>query len=293
DEDDDAPPAVTVRVCESITCSMFGAEKLADELRDACPDVRIQKVPCVGRCAAAPVAVVGANPVERATVDSVTQAVRTGAVTAGVPPYVDYARWRDDGGYALVQACHNGARSVDSVIATLKDAGLRGLGGAGFPAGSKWEILRKQPKPRYLAVNIDEGEPGTFKDRHYLEREPHRFLEGALIAAWAIEAEGVYIYLRDEYAGCRRVLEQELAALRADPPCPLPPIELRRGAGAYIRGAESAMIESIDGKRGMPRLRPPYVAQVGLFGRPTLEHNMETLHWVPLILEKGADWFTR
>ena len=173
----------------------------------------------------------------------------------------------------------------------MENSGLRGLGGAGFPAGRKWRIVRAEPAPRLLAVNIDEGEPGTFKDRYYLERDPHRFLEGMLIAAWAADIGEVYIYLRDEYAGCREILTRELAALQADPPCALPAIHLRRGAGAYICGEESAMIESIEGKRGMPRLRPPYVAQVGLFGRPTLEHNMETLYWVRDILEKGAEWF--
>jgi formate dehydrogenase len=185
----------------------------------------------------------------------------------------------------------NGERSVESVIATLEDSALRGLGGAGFPAGRKWKIVRSEPAPRLMAVNIDEGEPGTFKDRYYLERDPHRFIEGMLIAAWAVGIDEIYVYLRDEYAGCRALLARELAALAADPPCKLPSIHLRRGAGAYICGEESAMIESIEGKRGMPRLRPPYVAQVGLFGRPTLEHNMETLYWVRDILEKGAGWF--
>jgi formate dehydrogenase len=173
----------------------------------------------------------------------------------------------------------------------MEHSGLRGLGGAGFPTGRKWRIVRGEKGPRLMAVNIDEGEPGTFKDRHYLERDPHRFLEGMIIAAWAVEISEVYVYLRDEYAGVRAILEQEIRALQADPPCPLPVIHLRRGAGAYICGEESAMIESIEGKRGMPRLRPPYVAQVGLFGYPTLEHNMETLYWVRDIIEKGADWF--
>jgi formate dehydrogenase len=173
----------------------------------------------------------------------------------------------------------------------MENSGLRGLGGAGFPAGRKWKSVAAEPAPRLCAINIDEGEPGTFKDRWYLERDPHRFVEGALIAAWAVGIDEIYIYLRDEYHGCRAILEKELAALKADPPCTLPPIHLRRGAGAYICGEESAMIESIEGKRGMPRLRPPYVAQVGLFGRPTLEHNMETLHWVREILERGAEWF--
>ncbi len=173
----------------------------------------------------------------------------------------------------------------------MEDSGLRGLGGAGFPAGRKWKLVAAEPAPRLLAINIDEGEPGTFKDRYYLERDPHRFLEGALIASWAVGIEAIYIYLRDEYHGCRAILEQEVAALQADPPCPIPEIHLRRGAGAYICGEESSMIESIEGKRGEPRLRPPYVAQVGLFGRPTLEHNMETLHWVRAILEEGPGWF--
>jgi formate dehydrogenase beta subunit len=196
------------------------------------------------------------------------------------------------GGYKTLTACVNGRCNVEDVIKSLEDSNLRGLGGAGFPAGRKWRTLRQQPKPRLVAINIDEGEPGTFKDRYYLERDPHRFLEGTLIAAWAIEAEAVYLYLRDEYAGCRAMLTQELEKLRRDTPCIIPPIHLRRGAGAYICGEESAMIESIEGKRGMPRLRPPYVAQVGLFGRPTLEQNMETMHWVRDILEKGPEWFT-
>ncbi|MEW6691150.1 MAG: NADH-ubiquinone oxidoreductase-F iron-sulfur binding region domain-containing protein, partial [Pseudomonadota bacterium] len=196
------------------------------------------------------------------------------------------------GGYTLLRQCHEGERDVESVIKAMEDSGLRGLGGAGFPAGRKWRIVRGEAAPRLMAVNIDEGEPGTFKDRHYLERDPHRFLEGMLVAAWAVGIDQVYVYLRDEYHGCRALLERELAALRAAPPVAgLPAIELRRGAGAYICGEESAMIESIEGKRGMPRLRPPYVAQVGLFGRPTLEHNFETLYWVRDILERGPQWF--
>jgi formate dehydrogenase len=292
-EGETAPPPLTVRVCESITCEMFGARKLGDGLEKSLgKSVRVQRVPCVGRCHAAPVAVIGQAPVESASLETVQRAVRDGGYQPVPGPCVDYAQYRAGAGYALWQACLSGARDAESVIGTLKDSRLRGLGGAGFPAGAKWEILRKQPKPRLLAVNIDEGEPGTFKDRHYLERDPHRFIEGALIAAWAIEAQAVYIYLRDEYAACRALLERELAALRQDPPGKLPELHLRRGAGAYICGEESAMIESIEGKRGMPRLRPPYVAQVGLFGRPTLEHNMETLHWIREILEKGAEWFT-
>jgi formate dehydrogenase len=204
-----------------------------------------------------------------------------------------YAEYRLQGGYKTWLECVEGKRDVESVIKTMEDAGLRGLGGAGFPAGRKWRIVRAEPGPRLMAVNIDEGEPGTFKDRHYLERDPHRFLEGMLIAAWAVGIEDIYVYLRDEYHACREMLEREIAALVADAPAKLPRIELRRGAGAYICGEESAMIESIEGKKGMPRLRPPYVAQVGLFGRPTLEHNMETLLWVRDLIEQGPQWFSK
>jgi NADH:ubiquinone oxidoreductase subunit F (NADH-binding) len=204
---------------------------------------------------------------------------------------IAYDAYRAAGGYSLAAAVVNGEHEAEAVLQALEHAGLRGLGGAGFPAGRKWRIVREQPAPRLMAVNIDEGEPGTFKDRFYLERDPHRFLEGVLIAAQVVGTEAVYLYLRDEYHDCRRLLQRELDALLADPPCPLPHIELRRGAGAYICGEESAMIESIEGKRGEPRLRPPYIAQTGLFGRPTLEHNFETLYWVRDIVEKGPDWF--
>jgi formate dehydrogenase len=291
-ENTEAPQQV-VRVCTSLACEMFGGQRLLEDLQSVIDgDVKLQAVPCVGRCHDAPVAVVGTRPIGKATADAVAAAVRDKEVRATLPDYIDYAAYRDSGGYQLLGACLTGRRSAESVIQVLKNSSLRGLGGAGFPAGLKWEILRKQQKPRLIAVNIDEGEPGTFKDRYYLERDPHRFLEGMLIAAWAIEAEHIYIYLRDEYAACRELLLTELAKLQATPPAaPLPPIDLRRGAGAYICGEESAMIESIEGKRGMPRLRPPYVAEVGLFGHPTLEHNMETLYWVREIVERGADWF--
>lgn len=293
-DDETPPPPLTVRVCDSITCEMYGANDLIDKLEQKLSaDVRVQRVPCVGRCAAAPVAVVGTNPVEQATVDKTVATVEQNAVDDEPGAYIDYQAYVADGGYKLYQDCMAGNHDVETIVKTLQNSKLRGLGGAGFPAGKKWEILRQQAKPRLIAINIDEGEPGTFKDRYFLERDPHRFIEGALIAAWAIESDAIYIYLRDEYAGCRKILERELAALKADPPggLTLPQLHLRRGAGAYICGEESAMIESIEGKRGMPRLRPPYVAQVGLFGRPTLEHNMETLHWVRDIIEKGADWF--
>ena len=288
------PPALTVRVCESLTCEMFGAGNLIDGLRAGTDagEVRIQPVPCVGRCHAAPVAVVGTNPIEHAQPATVAAALDDGEMRCPEPDAVRYSRYREEGGYRLLAECVDGQHEPEQIITALESANLRGLGGAGFPAGRKWRILREQTNPRLVAVNADEGEPGTFKDRYFLERDPHRFIEGALIACWAIDAEAVYIYLRDEYAGCRNLLQAELAALRRDPPCPLPPIHLRRGAGAYICGEESAMLESIEGKRGMPRLRPPYIAEVGLFNRPTLEQNMETLHWVRDIVEHGPEFFT-
>jgi len=292
DANDTPPPPITVRVCETLSCQMAGAQALRDALiahSDA--NVRVLGAPCIGRCEHAPAAVVGRNPVDHATLPRLLDAIATRAVEAPVPAYVDLAAYRRDGGYRTLAGCIDGKHRVEAVIAELESSALRGLGGAGFPAGRKWKIVRGEPAPRLMAVNIDEGEPGTFKDRHYLERDPHRFIEGMLIAAWAVGIDDVYVYLRDEYAACRALLTRELEALANDPPCPLPRIYLRRGAGAYICGEESAMIESIEGKRGMPRLRPPYVAQVGLFGRPTLEHNMETLYWVRDIVERGAGWF--
>jgi NADH:ubiquinone oxidoreductase subunit F (NADH-binding)/NADH:ubiquinone oxidoreductase subunit E len=296
-EGDPLPPAITVRVCDSISCELAGAHGLLAALQTTLgARVRVKAAPCVGRCETAPVAVVGQHPIPHATPASVAVAVDAADVThpaGGVvtPGHVDYAAYRASGGYALAAACAAGHKTAADVISVMENSGLRGLGGAGFPAGRKWKLVAAEPAPRLLAINIDEGEPGTFKDRYYLERDPHRFLEGALIAAWAVGIDAVYIYLRDEYHGCRAILEREIAALQADPPYAIPHIDLRRGAGAYICGEESAMIESIEGKRGEPRLRPPYVAQVGLFGRPTLEHNMETLHWVREILEKGPEWF--
>lgn len=293
-EGEAAPPPLTVRVCDSISCELFGATALMAALRERLPAqaVRVQAVPCVGRCAGAPVAIVGQRPVEQAEPAKVEAVVQAGQVRADTPGATRYAAYRADGGYQLLQACMDGKRDPEQVIKTLSDAGLRGLGGAGFPLGRKWSILRTQPAPKYVAVNADEGEPGTFKDRYYLEHDPHRFIEGALIGAWAVGAAEIFIYLRDEYAGCRALLAEELAALRADPPvASLATLHLRRGAGAYICGEESAMIESIEGRRGMPRLRPPYIAERGLFGCPTLEHNLESLHWVRDVLERGADWF--
>lgn len=292
-ESDTPAPELTIRVCNSISCEMFGAKTLLNDLSDVESDkIRIQTVPCVGRCHDAPVAIVGTHPLANATLEKVENAINNNEIEAVPDKYLDYHDYTKAAGYQLLKDCHAGKHSAESIIVLLKNSKLKGLGGAGFPAGMKWEILRQQAKPRMMAVNIDEGEPGTFKDRYYLERDPHRFIEGMLIAGWVIGAAEIYIYLRDEYAGCRKILQQELKLLQDNPPCPLPQLHLRRGAGAYICGEESAMIESIEGKRGMPRLRPPYVAEVGLFGRPTLEHNMETLYWVRDIIEKGADWFT-
>jgi len=288
-EGESAPAPLTVRVCDSISCELAGAHDLLK--LDLGPGVRVIPAPCVGRCEVAPCVVVGQNPIGNASADSVRAAVRKKALACPLEPYIGFAEYRKDGGYKLIAACLAGKHTRDAITKVMEDSGLRGLGGAGFPAGRKWRIVAGEPEPRVMAVNIDEGEPGTFKDRWYLERDPHRFLEGMLVAAWCAGVSEIWIYLRDEYAGCRAILEKELALLQAKPPCALPPIHLRRGAGAYICGEESAMIESIEGKRGMPRLRPPYVAQVGLFGRPTLEHNMETVYWVREIVEKGAPWF--
>ncbi len=293
---DSPPPALTVRVCNSISCRMAGAESLITDLKAALGEqVRIQPVPCVGRCDNAPVAVVGTRPVAPATPARVQEARARGERSDQAPATArNYSSYKKAGGYDLLKSLveSDDALAREAIIENLEAAGLRGLGGAGFPVGRKWRIVRDYPAPRLLAVNIDEGEPGTFKDRYYLEHDPHQFLEGMLIAAQVVGIEAIYIYLRDEYAGIRALLQRELAALRDDPPCRLPPIELRRGAGAYICGEESAMLESIEGKRGLPRLRPPYIAEHGLFGRPTLEHNMETLYWIPELLQKGAEWFT-
>ncbi|HEX6412905.1 MAG TPA: NAD(P)H-dependent oxidoreductase subunit E [Burkholderiales bacterium] len=288
-EGERVPEALAVRVCDSIACELAGARELLEKLKFE--GVRVIPAPCVGRCEVAPCVVVHQNPIAQATPAKVADAVHSRQLECPETKYIDYEQYRKAGGYRLIADCLAGARKREDITKIMEDSGLRGLGGAGFPAGRKWRLVAAEPEPRVMAVNIDEGEPGTFKDRWYLERDPHRFLEGMLIAAWCAGVGEIWIYLRDEYAGCRSILERELEKLRLDKPCALPPIHLRRGAGAYICGEESAMIESIEGKRGMPRLRPPYVAQVGLFGRPTLEHNMETVYWVREIVEKGAQWF--
>jgi NADH:ubiquinone oxidoreductase subunit F (NADH-binding)/NADH:ubiquinone oxidoreductase subunit E len=290
----EAPPApLTVRVCDSIACELAGAQTMLAELaHKAGREVRVVHAPCMGRCDTAPVAMVGRHYVDHAGVESIMQAVAAGATEPQLPDYVGYDAYVKEGGYRLLKECLAGDRPVEEVISALEHSGLRGLGGAGFPTGRKWRIVRGYRGPRLMAVNADEGEPGTFKDRYYLERDPHRFIEGALIGAWAVEASTCYMYLRDEYPAARRILQSELARAEAEGLFAGVNVELRRGAGAYICGEESAMIESIEGKRGLPRNRPPYIAEVGLFGRPTLENNVETLYWVRDILERGPDWFT-
>lgn len=289
---EEPPPRITIRVCDSLSCMLAGAEKLIAALgAEDLDDVRIVRAPCVGACDVAPAAEVGHHHVSKATVAKIKKLVTKDETHPEIPDYQSLGDYQAEGGYAVLAACLDGARSVDSVIATLSDGGLRGLGGAGFPTGRKWTFVRAEKAPRLMAVNGDEGEPGTFKDRYYLERRPHQFLEGMLIAAWAVEAEEVFIYMRDEYPAVIEILRREVAALEKAGLARHTRISIRRGAGAYICGEESAMIESIEGKRGLPRHRPPYVAQVGVFDRPTLVNNVETLYWIPKILDKGAEWF--
>jgi formate dehydrogenase len=290
--DEARPPKITIRVCDSLSCMLAGAEKLLEELRrEKLPAVRVERAPCIGSCDTAPAAEVGHKHVDHATVAKIFEIAARGDVHPEIPPYEDFDAYVAKGGYAVLRSCLSGARKVEDVIATLSDGGLRGLGGAGFPTGRKWGLVRAEKGPRLMAVNGDEGEPGTFKDRYYLERQPHKFLEGMLIAAWAVEAAEVFLYMRDEYPAVLEILKTEIAKLEAAKLIPHTKVHVRRGAGAYLCGEESAMIESIEGKRGYPRHRPPYVAQVGIFGRPTLVNNIETLYWVPEILEKGAQWF--
>ncbi|MEM6666205.1 MAG: NAD(P)H-dependent oxidoreductase subunit E [Pseudomonadota bacterium] len=292
-EGEDAPAPVTIRICDSLSCMLAGAEALEAELKTATDpaDVRIVKAPCMGRCQNAPVAEVGHNHADHASVDKIVGMIDGKDFHPEIPGYVPLDEYRTHGGYALLERVTTGDLSADDMIEALSGAGLRGLGGAGFPTGTKWKIVRGFDGPRLMTVNGDEGEPGTFKDRHHLENDPHRFLEGTLIAARAVEAERVYIYMRDEYPVVLHILAAEIAALETAGLAAPGFLEVRRGAGAYICGEESAMLESIEGKRGLPRHRPPYIAEVGLFGRPTLNHNVETLFWLRDILERGADWF--
>ncbi|PIW26179.1 MAG: NADH-quinone oxidoreductase subunit F [Rhodospirillales bacterium CG15_BIG_FIL_POST_REV_8_21_14_020_66_15] len=289
---EDAPPTLTVRVCDSITCEMKGSGALTEKLKAVLgPDVRVIHAPCVGACDKAPVAVVRQRQVFEADADKVKAAVEAGQVRMDLPAYKDLAGYLADGGYKVLGDCLKGARDRDLTVEVIKESGLRGLGGAGFPTATKWGFMKNAPKPRLVAINADEGEPGTFKDRYCFETDPHRVIEGALIAAWSVEAEAVYIYLRDEYPACREVLLTEIkkvedAGLNGDIK-----LHLRRGAGAYICGEESGMLESIEGKRGLPRNRPPFPAQAGLWGRPTLINNVETVYWLPKIVEHGAKWY--
>jgi formate dehydrogenase len=287
------PPPVTVRVCDSLSCAMAGSERLIGELQAKFgTDVRVIRAPCMGACERAPVCAVGHVQTFRADAGSVAEAVKHGAHAHAITSEVGFEAYRKAGGYALLKDCLDGKRTREDIITIVSDAGLRGLGGAGFPTGRKWSLVRAEPAPRLMAVNGDEGEPGTFKDRHYLARDPHRFIEGMLIGAWVVEAPDVYFYLRDEYPEIRLMIEAEIAKVEAAGLMRHTRFHMRRGAGAYICGEESAMIESIEGKRGLPRHRPPYVAQVGLFGRPTLEQNVETLYWIRDIVDRGVSWFT-
>lgn len=291
--DGEAPPApLTIRVCDSLTCEMMGAQALLATLPARLgPAVRVVRAPCMGRCDCAPVAEVGHRHVDRATLASLAATAESGDHHPVIPDYADYEAYVAEGGYRTLKACYDGGHTPDDLVARLEESQLKGKGGAGFPSGVKWKILRQQAKPRLFAINADEGEPGTFKDRYYLERDPHRFLEGMLIAAWAAEVETCYVYLRDEYPAAREILLKEISRIEAEGLTQGRRIELRRGAGAYICGEESAMIESIEGKRGLPRHKPPYPSEVGLFGLPTLTHNVETVYWLRDIIEKGPAWY--
>jgi formate dehydrogenase len=281
-------PPLTIRVCDSLTCAMLGGEKLLHELQTtAGPGIRVVRAPCVGRCDTAPAAEVGHHFVDHASVASVLAAAKGGDTHAHLPDYVDYDAYVAGGGYTLLKRLRSGELAGEDLLKALDDASLKGLGGAGFPTGRKWRAVLGEPGPRLMAINGDEGEPGTFKDRYYLETDPHRFLEGMLIGAHVVEAPEIYIYMRDEYPASREILEREIAKLPPDGPV----LHMRRGAGAYICGEESSLLESIEGKRGLPRHKPPYPFQVGLFGLPTLINNIETLWWVRDIVEKGADWW--
>jgi formate dehydrogenase beta subunit len=288
------PPPLTVRVCDSLTCELMGAQKLLAALPKKLGNkVRVVRAPCMGGCHNAPVTAIGHALHEHATVDSVAGAVKNGhAAHPPLPAYRGFAAYRADGGYKLLEACLAGKVPLEDILKKLEDSQIRGLGGAGFPTGRKWRFVRAEPKPRLMAVNADEGEPGTFKDRVYLETDPHRFIEGMLIGAWVVEATDVYVYLRDEYPQCRAMLLAEMPKVEGAGLLEHVRAHLRRGAGAYICGEESAMLESIEGKRGLPRHKPPFPSQVGLFGRPTLINNVETLYWVRDIIEKGPEWFS-
>ncbi len=290
-DDETPPPPLTIRVCDSLACELAGARQLLSQLKQGMDpqQVRVLRAPCMGRCDTAPVLELGHHHIDHATPDCVAAAIAADNTHAHMPDYQAYEAYCKDGGYERLQAFRQGEQTPDEVQDRVLAAGLRGMGGAGFPSGRKWSFVRAEDGPRYLAVNGDEGEPGTFKDRFHLEREPHLFLEGMLIAAWAIEADTCFIYMRDEYPAVLQILRNEIQALEREGLVPPGYIDLRRGAGAYICGEESAMIESIEGKRGIPRHRPPFVAQKGIFDRPTLVHNIETLHWIARICREGPE----
>ncbi|MDE0529845.1 MAG: NAD(P)H-dependent oxidoreductase subunit E [Albidovulum sp.] len=290
-EDESPPPPITIRVCDSLSCEIAGSSTLMQELSAQFDpaEVRIVRAPCMGRCDTAPTLELGHNHIDFANMEKVVKAIEAKQIHPRIPEYEIYASYRNNGGYEDLLALRKGSNSVDEIQERILKAGLRGLGGAGFPSGRKWSFVRAEPEPRYLAVNADEGEPGTFKDRFFLERHPHVFLEGMLVAAWAVDAKKTFIYLRDEYPAARELLLREIAELERARIVEAGFIDLRRGAGAYICGEESAMIESIEGKRGLPRHRPPFVAQNGVFGRPTLVHNVETLYWVGRIIREGPE----
>jgi formate dehydrogenase beta subunit len=294
-QDGETPPAATtIRVCDSLSCQLAGAQTLKAELeKNVDPaSVRVVRAPCMGRCDTAPVVEVGHNHIGNADAQNVAAAIQNGDTHAVEVTKTDLDAYIKDGGYALLKTCYAGNKTPDDVVKIMQDSGLRGLGGAGFPSGLKWKIVRDQPKPRLFAINGDEGEPGTFKDRHYLESDPHRFLEGVLVASWTCEIDKAYIYIRDEYPAIITMLKREIARLEDMGLTGDTKLEIRRGAGAYICGEESAMIESIEGKRGLPRNRPPFPSERGLFGRPTLTHNIETMYWVRDIIERGPEWFS-
>ncbi len=286
-----APPPVTVRVCDGVACALQGAAPLLAEVQKATgPEVRVVRAPCMGRCAAAPVAVIGRRPVEHADADRIAATIAAGDFAPLLPPVTALQSERH-GGYPLLRACHAGARAAEDIVEALDAAGLQGLGGAGFPTARKWRLVRAQEGPRHVVMNADEGEPGTFKDRYFLEHAPHKVLEGLLIAAFVMEASSVHVYLRDEYPAVHEILKREIDAVTRAGLAPVEGIHLCRGAGAYICGEESAMLESLEGRRGLPRHRPPFAAERGLFGRPTLINNVETLYWAREILDRGAHWF--
>jgi len=285
-------PLQVVRVCESLTCELFGAHKLLEDLKsNENKNIKVVPGPCMGRCDVAPTVCVGKNYVDHASTQSVIETIKNKDFEALIPDYIELDQYKKDGGYKISGQVSEGKIGNTEIINILKESGLKGKGGAGFPTGMKWEIVSKQNGTKYVAVNGDEGEPGTFKDRNYLEKDPHRFLEGALIASLFIKAANVYIYMRDEYPAVIKILKDEILKLENEKIIPKGHFVIRRGAGAYICGEESAMIESIEGKRGLPRHRPPYVAEVGLFNSPTLTNNLETLFWIRDILEKGAKWY--